>query len=129
MKGFLQRILQDFMKKILPGRSDAWLTSRLFHRPGKPAYHIVDWRILDEEHFQTLPIVCMKRKKLQCFFYIDFHFSITIPDLIHPTLSRNILLKIVLNIPYHCVLKSNTHQLYQMKSLIKLKKSNVCNKN
>ena len=31
-------------KKIL-GMSDAWSTSRLSHRPSKPAYYIVDCRI------------------------------------------------------------------------------------
>ena len=40
-------IMQDFMKKkIIFGASDAWSTIHLSHRPGKPAYHIVDCRIL-----------------------------------------------------------------------------------
>ena len=39
--------LQDFMKKkIILGTSDTWLTSCLSHRPSKPAYYIVDERIL-----------------------------------------------------------------------------------
>ena len=45
-KGFLQRILQDFMEKKILGTSDAWSTSCLSHQPSKPAYHIVVWRIL-----------------------------------------------------------------------------------
>ena len=33
------------MKKKILGMSDAWLTSRLSHRPSEPAYYIVDFRI------------------------------------------------------------------------------------
>ena len=44
LKGFLQRILQDFMKKkIILGTSDTWLSSRLSHQPSEPAYYIVNW--------------------------------------------------------------------------------------
>ena len=43
--GFLLRILQDFMKKIILGTSDAWSTSCLSHRPREPGYYIVDCRI------------------------------------------------------------------------------------
>ena len=32
------------MKKML-GTSDAWSTIHLSHRPGKPAYYVVNWRI------------------------------------------------------------------------------------
>ena len=45
MKGFLQRILQEIMKKIILGTSDAWSTICLSHRPSDPAYYIVNWRI------------------------------------------------------------------------------------
>ena len=46
MKGVLQRILQDLMKrKIMLGTSDAWSTNRLSHWPSETAYYIVDWRI------------------------------------------------------------------------------------
>ena len=45
MKGFLQRILQEIMKKILLGKSDTWSTIHLSHRPSNPAYYIVNWRI------------------------------------------------------------------------------------
>ena len=45
MKVFLQRILQEVMKKIILGTSDAWWTIRLSHRPSDPAYYIVNWRI------------------------------------------------------------------------------------
>ena len=41
LKGFLQRILQDLMKRK-PGTSDIWLTSPSSKWPSKPAYHIVD---------------------------------------------------------------------------------------
>jgi hypothetical protein len=42
LKGFSQRILQDFMEKKMLGTSDAWKTSHLSHRPSEPAYYIVD---------------------------------------------------------------------------------------
>ena len=42
MKWFLQRVLQDFMKKKILGRSNALWTSRLSHGPSEPAYYIVD---------------------------------------------------------------------------------------
>ena len=34
-------------KYVILGTSDAWSTSHLSHRPNEPAYHIVDWRILN----------------------------------------------------------------------------------
>ena len=34
------------MKKIIFRTSEAWMTSRLSHRPSEPAYYIVDCRIL-----------------------------------------------------------------------------------
>ena len=47
MKRFLQRILQEIMKKkIIFGTSDAWWMSRLSQRPSDPAYYIEDCRIL-----------------------------------------------------------------------------------
>ena len=46
MKGFLQRILQEIMKKIMFGTSDAWLMSCLSQQPREPAYYIGDCRIL-----------------------------------------------------------------------------------
>ena len=45
MKGFLERILQEIMKKIMLGTSDAWSMRRSFHRPSDPAYYIEDCRI------------------------------------------------------------------------------------
>ena len=33
------------IKKIILGTTDAWLTTRLSHRPNNPAYYIVNWRI------------------------------------------------------------------------------------
>ena len=42
MKGFLQRILQEIMKKIILGTSDAWSMRRSSHRPSDPAYYIKD---------------------------------------------------------------------------------------
>ena len=35
------------MKKKILGTSDGWSTSRLSHQPSKPAYYIVDCRILE----------------------------------------------------------------------------------
>ena len=37
MKGFLQSILQEIMKKITLGTSDAWSTIHLSRRPSDPA--------------------------------------------------------------------------------------------
>ena len=42
LKGFLQRIWQDFMKKIILGTSDAWSTKRWSHWPSEPAYYNLD---------------------------------------------------------------------------------------
>ena len=42
LKGFLQRILKDFMKKKILGTSEAWSSSCLSHWPNKPANYIVD---------------------------------------------------------------------------------------
>ena len=49
LKLFLQRIMQDFMKEMILGTSDAWSTIHLSHRPGKAAYYIEDWRISYEK--------------------------------------------------------------------------------
>ena len=38
--------IKNYKAKIL-GTSNAWLMSRLSHRPSKPAYYIVDCRILE----------------------------------------------------------------------------------
>ena len=45
MKGFLQRILQEIMKKKILGTSDAWSMRQSSHRPSVPAYYIEDCRI------------------------------------------------------------------------------------
>ena len=39
--------IRNYLKKIL-GMSDFWSTSHLSHRPGKPAYYIVDCWIFFE---------------------------------------------------------------------------------
>ena len=62
MKGFLQRILQDCMKKIILGTSDTWSTSRLSHRPTEPAYYIVDWRISNLSVKSYFGVFCSIRK-------------------------------------------------------------------
>ena len=46
--------IRNYEKKIL-GTSDAWSTSCLSHRPSKPAYYIVDCRILRQN--QNKPII------------------------------------------------------------------------
>ena len=46
MKRFLQRILQEIMKKKILGTSETWSMSHLFQRPSDPAYYIEDCRIL-----------------------------------------------------------------------------------
>ena len=47
MKVFLHRILQEIMKKIILGTSDAWSMIHLSHRPSNPPYYIVNWQIFD----------------------------------------------------------------------------------
>ena len=42
----MQRILQEIMKNIILGTSDAWLMRRSSHRPSDPAYYLEDCRIL-----------------------------------------------------------------------------------
>ena len=42
MKQFLQRILQEIMKKKILGTSDAWSMSRLSHQHSDPVYYIED---------------------------------------------------------------------------------------
>ena len=44
MKGFLQIILQEIMKKMILGTSDAWSLRRSSKQTSEPAYHIKDWR-------------------------------------------------------------------------------------
>ena len=48
MKGFLQRILQEIMKKLILGTSGAWSMRRASHRPIDTAtqHYIEDCRIL-----------------------------------------------------------------------------------
>ena len=49
MKGFLQRIMQEIMKrKIVLGTSDAWSMRQSSHRPSDQVYDIEDCRILGE---------------------------------------------------------------------------------
>ena len=51
LKEFLQRILEEIMKKkIIPRTSDAWWT---IHCPSNPAYYIVNWRIF------RLQLICL----------------------------------------------------------------------
>ena len=45
MNGFLQRILQEIMKKKILGRSDSWPMRRSSHQPSDPVYYIEDCRI------------------------------------------------------------------------------------
>ena len=40
MKGFLKRILQEIMKEIILGTSDAWSIIQSSHKPSNSAYHI-----------------------------------------------------------------------------------------
>jgi hypothetical protein len=49
LKRFLQRILQEIMKKKILGTSDAWSTSHLSQGTSKPAYYILDCRISKEK--------------------------------------------------------------------------------
>ena len=54
MKPFLQRILQEIMKRIL-GTSDAWSAIHLSQQTSESAYYIVDWRILWRDSSRLLP--------------------------------------------------------------------------
>ena len=73
MKKIKKQIERDFEKnfarfheiKIILGTSDSWLTSHLSHRPSKPAYHIVDWRILDLPNIYLLLQYCFIHLKVQ----------------------------------------------------------------
>ena len=56
MKGFLQRILQEIMKKKILGTSDAWLTSCLAHQPSDPAYYIEDCPIFNGRNSERILI-------------------------------------------------------------------------
>ena len=38
LKWFVPIILQDFIRKITLGTSDAWFTCRLSHQPSEPAF-------------------------------------------------------------------------------------------
>ena len=51
MNVFLQRILQEIMKKIIFGTSDAWSTIHLYHRPSNPATQL---NILEIDGFYEL---------------------------------------------------------------------------
>ena len=87
----MQRILQEMMKKkIILGRSDAWLMSSLSQRPIEPAYYIVDCRIF-VENVQRARLLSMKQiqKVINEFLIFDnmistlifFIFSEHQPDL------------------------------------------------
>ena len=43
---FAKNFARFYENKIILGASDAWLISRLSHRPSEPAYYIVDFWIL-----------------------------------------------------------------------------------
>ena len=53
MKGFLQRILQEIMKKLILGTSDAWSMRQSSHRPSNPAYYIEDCWILSSDRIRN----------------------------------------------------------------------------
>ena len=46
MFSLLQRILQEIMKKIILGTSDAWAMRQSFHQPSNPTYYIENCQIL-----------------------------------------------------------------------------------
>ena len=83
MKRFLQRILQEIMKKIMLGTSDAWSMSLSSHRHSEPAYYIEDCRILN---FVKFTIVCGWRcpKLLEASKSVDLkdrldHITLQVP--------------------------------------------------
>ena len=49
-----------YKKNVILGTSDAWLTSRLSHRPSEPAYYVVDCRILNYVRLANITMAIYK---------------------------------------------------------------------
>ena len=62
---FANNFARNHEKKIILGRSDAWSTIHLSHRPSNPAKCIEDWRIFNPEH-DSLAISCFHSKERKC---------------------------------------------------------------
>ena len=74
--------IRNYENKIL-GTLDAWSTSRLSHRPSKPAYYIVDCRILDVTWGQ-LEANQLEANQLEANLqYISGNLSLTLKQLKH----------------------------------------------
>ena len=58
LKGFLQRILKEIMKKKLFGTSDTGSMRRSSHRSSDPGYYIEDCRISVVFHANLIPFKC-----------------------------------------------------------------------
>ena len=80
---FAKNSARNYEKKIILGTSDAWTTSHLSQGTSKPAYYIVDCRILNlqERNLNTdwkcsynFFIYCLKLT-LQSHFEIDFEIA------------------------------------------------------
>ena len=66
MKQFLQRILQEVMKKIILGTSDTWSTSHLSQLTSKPANQRIILQIVGFlKGLQDKKLVTLVRKKIK----------------------------------------------------------------
>ena len=98
----MQRILQEILKTIILGTSDAWSTSRLSHRPSKPAYYIVDCQISSkgEQRTEEEARIEKGRKTLVTMLVVEDNFQnfnlrlgiqTKVPSAIFPDLKNNLL--------------------------------------
>ena len=82
MKGFLQRILQEIMKKIILGTSDAWSMRQSTERPSNPAYYIEDCWISGGCGWQINLLLCIswarQIKACDLICLLDFCFRILV---------------------------------------------------
>ena len=68
----MERILQEIIKEITLGTSDAWAMRRSSHHPSNSAYYIEDCRILDTSDFKLEPQCRLFNND---FFLVAGHFN------------------------------------------------------
>ena len=71
MKAFLQRILQEIIKKIILGTSHTWSMRRSSHWPSNPAYYIEDCRIFGHPKSPTCSILSLDKIKYTNYLGLD----------------------------------------------------------
>ena len=84
---FLQRILQEVMKKVL-GTSDAWSMRRSSQRPSDPAYYIEDCRISGRNRTlwnSTIYMKCGRNGWWQSWYVMSFFLMLSHSSLAHPS--------------------------------------------